>query len=276
MYVTKADGTKQKFLKKKIIRTCIRMGAPEDIARKIADKIEERAYDGIPTKEILNLIFHYLGEYDTRFIHRRNLRKSLSLLRPKPDFERFVRLIFKELGYDVLPNQIVKGKCVEYEIDGILIRNGRKFLLEVKHHLNPHTYTGMDVCLVTFAKYLDINEGFEVKTNNLKLDGIFVVCNTKFSNHAIRYAICKGINLLGWNIPLDNSLEKVIEKKKLYPITILKDEENGFYNRLADAGILLIKQIEELPLKDLHEATGLDFNVLERLKSKAKLILKQN
>jgi len=26
----------------------------------------------------------------------------------------------------------------------------------------------------------------------------------------------------------------------------------------------------------LHEATGLDFNVLERLKSKAKLILKQN
>jgi transcriptional regulator NrdR family protein len=63
IFVTKFDGRKQPFDKSKIIRTCLRMHASLEQAKEIADKIEKKIYDGIPTKKILRMIFTYLKKY---------------------------------------------------------------------------------------------------------------------------------------------------------------------------------------------------------------------
>ncbi|RLE93179.1 MAG: restriction endonuclease [Thermoprotei archaeon] len=274
MYVIKANGEKEEFDKSKIIRTCLRMGASRELAEEIASEVEKRAYDGIPTKEILKTILKLLEErYHPAFKHREDLRSALSLLRPKPDFEQYVRIVLRELGYFVLPNQIIRGKCLEYELDGIIEKDDKRYMLEVKHHVNPHTPTGLEVCLAVHAKLLDINEGYRLGLTTVKLDGAIIVCNTKFSYHARKYAECAGLMLLGWNHPSENGLSTIIEKKKLYPITCIKGFSRDVYAKLAEARVLLLRQVAESPLEELTKITGLDEDTLRLLKDRALKIM---
>ena len=147
IYVTKADGRRQVFDKLKIARTCVRMGASKEEAENIAEKIEKKIQDGTTTKKILQMIFSELENYRPEVKHIIDLREAISLLRPKPDFEKFVAEILKSLGYQIQTNQIVSGKCVGHEIDVIAHNRNEIIYVEVKHHMQHHTFTGVDVFL---------------------------------------------------------------------------------------------------------------------------------
>ena len=142
--VVKANGESQVFLKEKIIKTCTRNGASLKIANIIANKIELKIYDGITTRKILQMVFNYLKNYQPTIKNQTDLRKALSLLKSKPTFERFIQILLGENGYKVTTNKIIRGKCVEHEIDAIAEKNGEKFLIEIKHHFNYHRSTGLD------------------------------------------------------------------------------------------------------------------------------------
>ncbi|MEM7821276.1 MAG: restriction endonuclease [Candidatus Aenigmatarchaeota archaeon] len=273
MFVTKFDGRKEIFQKEKIIRTCLRMRATREQAEYVAEKIETKAYDGIPTKKILELIFFYLKKFRPEISYHIDLRKSISLLRPKPDFEIFVQLLLKALGYEVIPNQIVRGICVEHEIDAIAKMGKETIFVEVKHHLNPHTYTGVDVCLETFARMEDLREGYLKGINKIKFDYALIVCNTKFSEYAKNYSLCKNIKLLGWNFPEGRGLEQIIIEKKLYPITFLKELDPDTEKKIADSGIVLLKQMAEIGLNELYKRTGVSKSKINRFREKAIQIL---
>jgi len=274
VYVIKANGEKEEFDKNKIIRACLRMGASRELAEEIASEIEKRAYDGISTKEILKMIFQLLEErYHPVFRYREDLRSALSLLRPKPDFEQYARLVLRELGYLVLPNQIIRGKCLEYELDGVAEKNGKRYMLEVKHHVNSHTPTGLEVCLAVYAKLLDINEGYRLGLTTVKFDGAIIVCNTKFSFHARKYAECVGLMLLGWNYPPEKGLSAIIEEKKLYPITCVKGFDRTVYIKLAESGVLLLKQVIESPVEELAKITGFGEDFLKMFRERAMEIM---
>ncbi|RLE98040.1 MAG: restriction endonuclease [Thermoprotei archaeon] len=274
MYVVKADGRREEFDRSKIVRTCLRMGVPREVAEEIAAKVEQRSYDGISTREILQIVFELLSKHHhPSFRHRESLRDALSALRPKPDFEQYVRLFFREQGYTVLPNQIVRGRCLDYELDGIIEINGKKYMLEVKHHVNSHTRTGLEVCLAIYAKLLDLNKGYELGVSTIKFDGAIVVCNTKFTFHAIKYSECAGLILLGWNYPKEKNLSTLIEKMKLYPITYVKGFDKEVYEKLGDSGIVLLKQVVSAPVAELARVSGLDEELLSKFKEKAREIL---
>ncbi|MFN6992460.1 MAG: hypothetical protein ACK4MM_07060, partial [Fervidobacterium sp.] len=100
------------------------------------------------------------------------------------------------------------------------------------------------------------------------------VCNTKVSDHAKKYAECKGIKHMGWKYPTDAGLEDMIEQTRLYPITILKDLDNKTKVRLGDAGIVSLKQLLEYDINDLQRKTKISKNKLESFIKKAKEILK--
>ena len=51
VFVTKADGTRQLFDREKVVRTCLRMGASRKIADDVAERVEKRLHDGIPTSK---------------------------------------------------------------------------------------------------------------------------------------------------------------------------------------------------------------------------------
>ncbi len=274
VWITKADGTRQLFDRRKVINTCFRLGADGEAAETIAKKVESRVYDGISTKKILQMVFRYLRKYRSAVRHQIDLREAISLLRPKPDFERFVRILLEEQGYKVTPNQIVQGRCVEHEIDAIARRNDETLLVEVKHHFNHHAYTGLDVPRLARATFEDLTEGYNLGLTPIKFTGALIVCNTKFSEHASRYARCRGINHIGWRAPQDQGLEKIIEEKDLYPITLLRDLSREERKKIADRGILLLKHLVVQDIRKLSEKTKIPQKRLQELIEKSSLLLK--
>jgi len=271
--VTKADGSIQLFQKEKITRTCIRMGASREVAEAVADKIERRVHDGIKSKQILNMIFRHLARYQDEVKSHIDLRRALGLMRPKPDFEQFVQILLKEHGYEVTPNLIVRGKCVEHEVDAIAIKDGKTYAIEVKHHFNHHALTGLDVSRIARAIFEDITEGFKLGLNSTDLFKATVICNTKFSDHAKRYGDCRGIEQIGWNYPAQHGLEDMIEEKKLYPITYLKTLDATLRRRLTGEGIILLKQLLTYESGALSRRLRTSRDRIEALIEKAKAIL---
>lgn len=271
--VTKADGTRQPFDAEKIVRTCLRLGASREIAEDVAKKIELKAYDVIPTKKILQMIFRQLGKHKPDVKRRIDLRRALSLMNPKPDFERFVQILLSEHGYEVTPNQIVRGRCVEHEIDAIARKDGKAYIVEVKHHFDYHAQTSLDVSRIVRAVFEDVTEGFELGLNNLKVDGSLIVCNTKLSDHAKRYAECRGIHHIGWSYPPERDLRLMIEEKELYPTTYLKGLDAETREKLSSAGIILLKQLVGKDLGELKKETGIRGEILELIVGDAKAIL---
>jgi len=273
VFVTKAGGKRQLFDRQKVIKTCLVMGATEEVAKEIADRIGLKVYDGIETRKILQMILRLLSKYRPGVNHLFCLRKSLSLLDPKPDFERFIQILLSEHGYKVTPNLIMKGRCVEHEVDAIARKNGSIYLVEVKHHYNFHTYTGLDESRIAWAVLEDVNEGFELGINNLKIDKAMIVCNTKFSDQAKTYAMCKGIVQIGWSSPPDHGLQTLIEEKKLYPITCIEGLKTSVRRELSNAGIILLRQLIEKSPAAFEKETGVKEEILKPIIENAKQLL---
>jgi hypothetical protein len=273
VFVTKFDGTRQPFSKEKIVRTCLRMGATQAVAESVADEIEVRIYAGITTRKILQMIFSRLRKRKPVIRYQIDLRKALSLLNPAPDFERFIQLLLREHGYEVTPNQIIRGRCVEHEIDAVARKNGKTCIVEVKHHYKYHTPTSLDVSRISRAVFEDVTEGYELGLNSLKTDYALIVCNTKLSDHAKRYADCRKIEHIGWSSPKNRDLQTLIEEKKLYPVTFLKALSADARQRLTSNGIILLKQLTEQNMAVLRRQTGISKDKAASLIDDAQAIL---
>jgi hypothetical protein len=272
IYVTKADGSKQPFDKQKIINTCLRLQATPEQAQSIADKIEARAYDGIPTKKILQMVFQYMKKYRPAIGYQIDLKQAIAMLRSKPDFEIFVAKLFEAMGYEVETNLIIQGKCIEHEIDVVARKGDEIILVEVKHHVNHHTYSGLDVFLQLNSTLEDLKLGYESGKNNFKFTKAILICNTKVSDHGRRYALCRGLEFIAWKFPTEKGLERLIEDYKLYPITFLKEIEKDEAYKLADVGIVTVKQLLD-DAEKISRKSGISKNRVLQLQKAAKIVL---
>jgi hypothetical protein len=270
IYVTKADGTRQLFDREKVIRTCLRMGTSRKIADDVAEKVESRLYDGISTSKILQMTFRLLRKYKPAIRHLLDLRKGLSLMDSKPEFETFVQILLAHSGFEVTPNRLVMGRCVKHEVDAIARKDGVTYFVEAKHHVNYHTLTGLDESRIARAVLEDVTEGFELGKSNLKIDRAMIVTNTRYSEHASRYGKCRNILQIGWSSPTDLCLQNMIEEKNLYPLTCLRDLKRETKTKLANSGIVLLKQLFEEKPSTLARRTGVQKETLKQIIEKAK------
>ena len=273
IYAIKADGSRQVFDKEKIVKTCLSMGASQQVANDVANRIEFRVYDGIRTKKILDMIFEDLGRVLPRVGYHIDLRTALSMVKPKPDFELFVQALLREYGYEVSPSQIIRGKCGEHEVDAVAKREGRTYIVEAKHHFEHHTVTGLDIPRIARATVEDIRDGFKEGLTTIDVDNAIVVCNTRFSEHAERYSECRGIELIGWGYPLGHGIERMIYEKKLYPLAYLRSLGAAQRDSLAATGIILVKDLVTSNSGELARKTGLPADVIERVVREARTIL---
>jgi len=62
--VIKKDGKKETFVKEKIVVSALKTGAPVDLAREIAEKIEKQAKKEIKTSEIRKNVLDKLKVYN--------------------------------------------------------------------------------------------------------------------------------------------------------------------------------------------------------------------
>jgi Holliday junction resolvase-like predicted endonuclease len=274
MHVKKFDGSKQQFDKNRIVRTCLRNGASEETATKIANRVEKDAYDGMRTKEILNFVWEYLQEHHPESQMRVDLRLALSLLRSKPDFEKYASLILNDLGYSVQSNIVLRGRCIEHEIDAIAQKESRTIYVEVKHHNRAHTYTPLEVTMKVWATLQDLIAGRKLGYHNIDFTNALIICNTKFTDHARVYADCVGIDHIGWKSPSSNGLEDIIERRGLYPVTVLK-EDRGLLRLLVGNGVLLLRQLIEEDAERLTRNRIVSTGQLSSLREKSRKILSQ-
>lgn len=270
IFVTKADGSKQLFNRNKVVKTCIKLGANKQIAEEIANAIEEQLYDAIPTKTILQMIFKLLRKHHPTIWHLHDLRKGLSLMNSKPEFERFVQILLNENGFNVTQNQVIKGKCVEHEIDAIVSKNKTTYFVEVKHHVKYHTPTGLDESRIARAILEDVTDGYEIGVNDLKIDQAMIITNTRFSEHAKRYGQCRKILQIGWSSPPNRGLQDLIEEKHLHPISCLTCLKRTTRKKLVSEGIILIKQLVQTKPEKLAEKIGLPTKTVKNIVDKAK------
>lgn len=268
--VTKADGSKQVFSKEKIVQTCLRMGADTFIANEVAERIERRLYEGITTQMILKLIFTYMKKYRPAVSHLFDLKQGISLMEPKPEFELFIQVLLEQTGFEVTPNQILRGKCGEHEVDGIARKDGVTYFVEVKHHFNYHALTGLDESRIAWAVLEDVSDAFISGLTDLKIDRAVIVTNTKYSDHAIRYGKCKNIIQIGWTSPEQFGLRDAVEKNKLYPLSCLRGVSLESRLRLVNSGIVLIKQLLDQDVLMLERKTSLPRSTLMAIIEKAQ------
>ena len=270
VFVTKADGSKQLFDKDKVVRTCLRMGASPQLASEIAERVERRVYEGIPTKQVLQLVFRYMRKDKPGVGHLYDLRRGISLMDSKPEFEEFVRVLLARHGFEVTSNQILKGQCGEHEVDAIARKNGETYFVEAKHHLSYHALTGLDESRIARAVLEDVTEGDENGRAGFRGDRAMIVTNTRYSEHALKYGRCRGILQIGWNYPANQGLENLVEEKNLHPLSCLRGLRGRDRLRLVDAGIVLIGQLLAEKQPTLARKTGLPRGTIAEILEKAQ------
>jgi hypothetical protein len=270
VFVTKADGSRQLFGREKVVRTCLRMGASSQIAYEVAEKVESRLFDGISTQIIHRMIFRFMRNYKPEVRHLFDLRKALSLMSPKPEFELFVQVLLMHSGFEVRPNQILRGKCVDHEVDCIASKDGVTFFVEAKHHLSYHALTGLDESRIARAVLEDVTEGFILGRTDLKIDRAMIVTNTRYSEHAIQYGGCRNILQIGWSSPENLGLQNMIESKRLYPLSCLRGLGSENRMKLVESGIVLIGQLLGENLYELAKKTRLPQDALRETMENAR------
>ena len=233
-------------------------------------KSKEDSITGIPTAKILQMIFQLMRRYKPSVRHFFDLRKGISLMSPKPEFEMFVRVLLAHHGFEVKPNLILRGKCGLREVDAIASKDGVTYFVEAKHHLSYHALTGLDESRIARAVLEDVTEGFMLGRTDLKIDRAMIVTNTRYSEHAIQYGDCRKILQIGWSSPQNRGLQEIIEAKELYPLSCLRGLKSEVRLRLVEFGVVLIKQLLGENSFALARKTGLSQETLKELMEKAQ------
>ncbi len=266
-YIIKSDGRSVPFNFGKVKATCIRAGASNKLATQVAQKISGKIYPGIHTRQIYRMVLDALAIDDQNAVgHRYRLKESIMQMGPAGfPFENYVSAILAACGFNIKSRRSkVKGTCVTHEIDIIAINdNMNKYLIECKFHNSSGIYTGIKEALYTHARFLDLKGQFDKE---------MLVCNTKVSDDAITYGKCVNQEILSWRYPDGKGLEKIIEDKGLYPITILGLNKKEL-QKLSENNIMLAKDLLDYDPGELSKRVQISVHLIEVLQSLAKRII---
>ena len=210
--VTKYDGTREAYSQEKLVHSILRSGVKHDEVIPLLTKIESRLYEGIPTSEIYQMVHGTINEagfqQSSRFYRIREAMAKMGSIQ----FEQFVAKILDKEGFSCQWNVIVPGFCIEHQIDVIAKNeNGESFYIEVKHHRNPHRLCGLGIVAEIWARLEDLKHGYETGKNKYDFTSAWLICNTKFSDHAKQYSTCKNLMLTGWQYAFDTKGQRINE-----------------------------------------------------------------
>lgn len=243
--VTKASGIPDVYSPGKLRRSLAKSGAGEQMIDTILHEIGSKLYNGIPTKKIYQTAFDLLKKGSRSLAGRYNLKRAIMVLGPSGyPFEQYIGAIFEWQGYMVKVKQFLEGVCVTHEID-VLAENDRHVLLiECKYHNKQGIFSDVKVPLYINSRYRDVLDRWNKTSPKKPLEG-WVVTNTKFSADAVKYGICAGLHLLGWNYPIQKSLSSLVDESGLYPVTCLTTLTNKEKEQILEAGVVLCSDLEK-------------------------------
>ena len=274
LYIINSQKEKESFSYQKVYNSARRVGASKKLAQKIAKIIEKEVYPGIKTSEIFGRI--------KRLLHPKaalkfNLKKGMRKLGPTGfPFEKYIGEVLRESGFKVKINQYLPGFCLRsYEIDFVAEKNKLVYVGECKYrNLFGERVHSREV-LENYARFLDILKGPYFRTKKYRDFKVktMMATNTKFTNRARDYSYCTGIELLGWRCPKDKGLEYLIEKEKVYPITILPSLKSYLKDIFVSEKLMLAKDVLKINPQKFAKKFKISVKSFDTLIKEAKILL---
>lgn len=257
--VIKATGEKELFNEDKIIYSIKRAGIPINLQDKVLSHVKKNLYENIPTSEIYSHITEFLSSQPKLQQVKYSLKQAIMKLGPTGyPFEDYVSELLKREGFLTEVRSILAGKCVSHEIDVIAKKDSVKYMVEAKFHNATGTRTDVHVALYTKARFDDVSNKYDFNMP-------YLFTNTKITSDALTYALCVNMGVVSWSYPEKESLRDLVEKHKLYPISLIPSLSLQELQTLLESHIVLIDQIVKNP--DVLDLLGLQTE-------KKKLILK--
>lgn len=268
--IEKASGKTEPFDVSKLRASLKNAGARDDVIDDIAADIEDWVYDGVTTGEIYARAYQMFRKQSGNKATRYKLKKALFSMGPTGyPFENFIGELFKRQGYEVEVGKVVEGVTISHEMDVIATRDGEQYLMECKFSQDQGNRLSIQVPLYVHSRVNDIVEKRQQEEQYKDLSFTpWVITNARFSSDSMEYSRRKGIKLLGWDYPEDNALKDLIEREKIFPVTILKNLTKEQKHILMEREVVTCDQLSGKPalLKNLGLSKKKQQSVAEELK----------
>ena len=186
-------------------------------------------------------------------------------------FEKFVAAMLSANGFETEVGIIVKGKCVNHEVDVIAEKGNRHFMCECKFHNRQNKQCNVKVPLYIQARFKDVEASWiNIDGHKNKFYQGWIVTNTRFTSDAMKYGNCADLHLVSWDSPKDNGIEDLMDRMGIHLVTCLttltRKEKADLIERdiilcldlcLNPKHLTLINVSEKRQVKILQEANGL-------------------
>lgn len=255
--VIKSSGETVEFKESKLLKSLQRSGVSKAQINRILPIIKKNLYNGISTEQIYRLALKLLKKESGSHAARYNLKRAIYDLGPTGfPFEKFIEAILSFEGFDTNVDVIVEGACVQHEIDVIAEKENRHLMVECKFHNERGINCNVKVPLYIHSRFRDVQAkllpGNEVEQKNYES---WIFTNTRFTEDAIKYGKCAGLELIGWNYPEHKSLNRKIDESGLHPVTCLTTLTMREKRHILQKNIVLCKDLFNEP--DLLKNIGI-------------------
>ena len=247
MRVTKFSGEIVAFERDKLKKSLFKSGASEAEIGHVLETIEKELDDGISTKNIYKMAFQLLKKVSNYHAAKYNLRTAIMALGPAGFyFEKFIAKVFEIEGFQTLINQTLNGKCVSHELDVVLKKDTKISMVECKFHNSQDAKTDVKVPMYILSRFNDLNKKDHFLFNQFsKVSKCKIVTNNRFTEDAIQFGTCSGLELLSWNYPVGKSLKDLVDTYHIYPITALTTLTLSEKDKLLIRDIITVRDLLE-------------------------------
>jgi hypothetical protein len=277
--VVKKSGEIEPLAEEKIKSCVARVGGSYELSEKICREILKTLPQKISSAHLYKKVFERLKRENPIFPLKLNLKKAIFDLGPSGfPFEKYFAKLLQYFGYQTEINLIMEGKCVKHEIDVLAVKTridtdwtridaDKKYLIECKFRQHWGTKCDIQIPLYVSARVVDINE--RSGENYIP----WLATNTRLSLDAIDFSECKKIKVSSWRYPFDDSLERMIEASKCYPITILISGNTQIYQKLIRENIILIEDLLKFDKNYIQRVISLPLRIVNSLFQEAKMLI---
>lgn len=274
--IIKHSGDVVPFNVDKLKNSLRRAQTSEEIIQEIITQIEPTIYEGITTKKIYQMAFKMLKGKSRVSASKYKLKKALMELGPSGfPFEKLIGKIMRHEGFDTKVGVIVKGNCVQHEVDVIAQKDNKHYMIECKYHSDQGRFCNVKIPLYIHSRFLDVEKQWEhQKGHETKLHQGGLYTNTRFTTDAIQYGECVGLLLTSWDYPRGNGLKDRIDQSGLHPLTALTTITKREKTMLLDTGIVLCKELHNNP--SLLNQIGIDKTRHKKILEDSEALCKNN
>jgi len=271
MLITKQDGRLEEFDPTKLRRSLRRAGCSENICTEILDEIGAELAEGDTTSKIYTRAFELLKQKEKPLAARYSMKRAVLDLGPSGfPFEDFVAEIFRANEYTVETDKYVQGICAPHEVDVFAFKDDKCIGAELKFHNRLGLKSDLKVALYVHARFEDIKKAHPRGRVEGGVDEGWLITNTEFTKNALEYGACVGLTMISWEYPENGSLQDMIEKVSVQPITALTTLSKQDKRLLLDQKLVLCRMLhgkgEEL------ERAGLPPSKIDGVLAEAKAL----